>query len=508
MKYVENKIKEPPALSCESIVKEYGSTRVVDEVSISVQKGEILALLGENGAGKSTLVKILSGVVQPGSGSVQIDGKTTVFADARVAVRSGVHLVHQELALLAEQNVTENIFLGQELRGRSGLLDWRAMRRRAKEALAELGVEISVDARVRDLSTAGQQMVEIARASVGESRVVILDEPTAALSPADADRLFNVVRKMRTRGVAFIYISHRLYEVKALADTIVVLKDGKFVAERPCHELTVNEMVALMVGRELGEFFPAVSPNPHSAGVPAIEVLDLIDPPFVKEASFSLFPGEVVGLYGLEGHGQDDVLACLAGARKPFAGTLRVAGQERKWESIGGAIAAGFGYVPEDRKTEGLVLDFSGMRNISLPILRRKLSVWGIVANRKERRKALAAASASGIRGDLSRPVSALSGGNQQKVVLARWIAAQSDVLLLNQPTRGVDVGAKAEIYRLVRGLCTERGAVALVVSREISELLGFCDRVLVMSAGRLAGEHSRDASEAEILATAVGGQG
>lgn len=495
----------PPVLACESLVKEYGTTRVVDNVSVRVQKGEILALLGENGAGKSTLVKMLSGIVQPESGTLNIDGRPVVLADARAAARAGVHLVHQELALLPEQSVTENIFLGQELRSRSGLLDWRAMRRRAKAALNQLGVRFSVDARVRDLTTAGQQMVEIARASVGESRVVILDEPTAALSPADADRLFAVVREMRDRGVAFIYISHRLDEVKALADTIVVLKDGKFVATRPCSEVSVSDMVAFMVGRELGEFFPNVVPNPHIRDVPAIEVRGLIDPPLVKEASFSLYPGEVVGLYGLEGHGQDEVLACLSGARAPYAGTLYVSGQKRKWQSIGGSIASGFGYVPEDRKTEGLILDFSGIRNISLPILRRRLSKWGIVSNRNEGKHTASAAMDSGIRGDLTRPVSALSGGNQQKVVLARWLAAESDVLLLNQPTRGVDVGAKAEIYRLVRELCLERGIVAFVVSREISELLGFCDRVLVMSSGRLAGEHSREATEAEILATAVG---
>lgn len=495
-----------PVLSCNAIVKQYGSTRAVNDVSISVHKGEVLALLGENGAGKSTLVKVLSGVVQPDSGQIRMDGNDVAFADARVAAQSGIHLVHQELALLPERTVTENIFLGQEVRNRLGLLDWRTMQQRARLALKELGVEVSVSARVRDLSTAVQQMVEIARASVGESRLVILDEPTAALSPADASRLFAVVNKMRDQGVSFIYISHRLDEVKELADTVVIMKDGAFVTSRPCNELTIDDMVTHMVGRELAEFFPEPGINVHSSTAPAIEVRGLIDPPFVKEASLTIYPGEIVGLYGLEGHGQDELLACLAGARRPYSGNYKLAGAERPWGSVATSVRDGFGYVPEDRKTEGLILNFSSIQNISLPILRSKLSRRGFIAARNERRAARAASAEAGVRGDISRPVSALSGGNQQKIVLARWIAAASNVLLLNQPTRGVDVGAKAEIYGLVRKRCEEDGIVALVVSREISELLGFCDRILVMSYGRLVAEHPRGSSEEAILASAVGG--
>ncbi|PQZ94719.1 hypothetical protein CQ018_05060 [Arthrobacter sp. MYb227] len=499
-------MKSTPVLACESIVKQYGSTRAVNDVSISVQRGEVLALLGENGAGKSTLVKVLSGVVQPDSGTIRLSGEATTFNNARDAARSGIHLVHQELALLPERNITENIFLGQELKNRFGLLDWRTMRRMARTALDELGVDTPVDARVAGLSTAVQQMVEIARASVGEARVVVLDEPTAALSPADAERLFAVVEKMKLRGISFIYISHRLDEVKALADQIIVMKDGGFVAKHSCSELSIDQMVALMVGRELAEFYPDIVENPHASSIPVMEVQDLIDPPFIEQASLRISPGEVVGLYGLEGHGQDELLACLAGARKPFSGSLSVDGKTQKWGGVAAATEAGFGYVPEDRKTEGLVLEFSSIWNISLPILRKKLSRWGLFSQNQENSKAVAAAEASGIRGDILRPSSTLSGGNQQKVVLAKWIAAGTRILLLNQPTRGVDVGAKAEIYRMVRARCLDEGIVALVVSREISELQGFCDRILVMSYGRLVGEHPRTATEEEILATAVGG--
>jgi ABC-type sugar transport system ATPase subunit len=319
--------------------------------------------------------------------------------------------------------------------------------------------------------------------------------------------LFDVVREMRSRGVAFIYISHRLDEIKSLADNVVILKDGRFIARHPVEDLSQDEMVTLMVGRELKELFPVPKPKPVSHEPPVIEIVNLVDPPFVKSASFTIYAGEVVGIYGLEGHGQDQVLACLAGAHRPFSGIVKLRGQARVWTGVAGAIASGFGYVPEDRKTQGLILNLSGVRNISLPILRRRLSRLGIVAGTRETRMGMQAAKASGIRGDFSRPVNRLSGGNQQKTVLARWFAARSDILLLNQPTRGVDVGAKAEIYRLVREVCSEQGAVALVVSREISELLGFCDRILVMSYGRLVGEYGRDATEEQVLATAVGGR-
>lgn len=289
-------------LACDSLVKTFGSTRAVDDVSIAVQEGEIIALLGENGAGKSTLVKMLSGVIQPDGGQVFVGGEPVQFASARAASRQGIHLVHQELALLPERTVTENIYLGQEIRGRFGLLDWRRMRASATKVLEALGAEIGADTRVRDLSTASRQMVEIARAAVGESRVVILDEPTAALSPVEARRLFSVVREMRARGVAFIYISHRLDEVQELADAMVILKDGRFVARHNVGDLTQAQIVALMVGRELSELFPAAPVRAPDSAVPVLEVTDLVEPPLLKHASFHVSAGEIVGIYGLEGH--------------------------------------------------------------------------------------------------------------------------------------------------------------------------------------------------------------
>ncbi len=496
-----------PILAAQGLSKRFGSTQALSEMSLAVHASEVVALVGENGAGKSTLVKILSGVHQPDAGTVALDGTARTFSGAQEAASNGIHLVHQEFALLAERSVTENIFLGSEMRGRLGHLDWRAMRRRAQAALAQLGAGgVDPDARVKELSTGSQQMVEIARALVGSARVIILDEPTAALSPAEAENLFSVMRAMTADGIAFVYISHRLAEIREIADTVVVMKDGQHVTTRPSRGFETDEMIGLMVGRQMSDLFPERPAPVEADGAPRVEVRGLVDPPKVHSASLTLRPGEVVGLYGLEGHGQDELLACLAGARSPAAGTLLVDGRLRAWPNVTQAAALGFGYVPEDRKAEGLLLDFSGTWNLTLPVLRTSVAERGFVSASRESRVARAAASAVGIRGDLGPPVSTLSGGNQQKLVLAKWTAAHSRVLYLNQPTRGVDVGSKAEIYAVIRRLCADDGVSALVVSREISELKGLCDRILVMSHGVLVAELPSGASEEQILAEAVGG--
>jgi len=499
-------VSDTPILAAEDVSKRFGSTQAMSQMSLSVHRGEVVALIGENGAGKSTLVKILCGVHRPDSGEVLVDGRPHAFADARHAASEGFHLVHQELALLPERTVAQNIFLGGELRGRLGRLDWRTMRRRTREALAQLGVEgVDADARVKDLSTGGKQMVEIARALVGSARAIILDEPTAALSPAEAEHLFSVMRLMTQQGIAFVYISHRLAEIQEIADTVVVMKDGQHVTTRPCEGLTTEEMIRSMVGREIADLYPDRAERTAAASKPVIAVQGLVDPPRVRNASLVLHAGEVVGLYGLEGHGQDEILACLAGARRPAAGSLVVDGRTTPWPDVARANALGFGYVPQDRKTEGLLLEFSGTWNLTLPVLRSVVARRGVVSSAREAALAGAAATAAGIRGDIRPPVTTLSGGNQQKVVLAKWIAARSRVLLLNQPTRGVDVGSKAEIYALIRTLCDRHGVTALVVSREIAELKGLCDRILVMSHGVLADEFDHTAGEEEILAGAVG---
>lgn len=491
------------SLTLTGISRRFGQTQALDEVSFEVRAGTVHALVGENGAGKSTLVKVISGVVQPDTGKLTLDGSPISFSSTKEASQAGIHLVHQELALLPHRTVTENVFLGQEQRGAGGALAWREMRAAARDALARLGAgDIDVTARVKELATGSQQMVEIARALVTESRLVILDEPTAALTPAEADHLFEVVEMLKRRGTAFIYISHRLDEVTRLADSITVMKDGRIVGTSQRGDLTIPELISRMVGRDVVELFP-----PKATAVdrtrPLLKAVGVCDPPRLLSADLELYPGEIVGIYGLEGHGQDELLASLAGSRHPVAGRLTVASRQHVWGRPGRMISAGVGFVPEDRKTEGLLLEESGWRNLTLPLL-RKVSRFTIIQPKQDRALANEGAQAAGVRGNLTSPAGALSGGNQQKLILGRWLAARSRVLLLNQPTRGVDVGSKEEIYKVIREQC-KNGAAALVVSREIIELQGLCDRILVMSNGRLVADLSPESSEEQILAVAVG---
>lgn len=492
-----------PFLSMRSISKRFGNTQALSDVSVSAWAGRTHALVGENGAGKSTLVKIMGGIMQPDAGTILHTGNPIVFDSPTTAASHGIHLVHQELALLPYRSIVENMFLGQELHGRLGL-DWTGMGVQAATGLERLGLDLDVRQPVGALSTAHQQIVEIARSLVHRSRLIILDEPTAALSPGETERLFFVLDQLAKDGTAIVYISHRLNEVEHLADTVTVLKDGKRVTTEPAHTLSTDDMVGLMVGREIKDLFP---PHPASSkGPPLLVVHNLSAPPAIKSADLSVQPGEIVGIYGLEGHGQDELLACIAGVRKPAEGTLHLDGRSHGWGSIPKMIRDGIGYVPADRKTEGLLLDMTGINNITLPILPH-LSRAGVVSPTLEHQTAKDAAAEAGVSGELETPVSSLSGGNQQKLMLARWMAARSRVLLLNQPTRGVDIGSKAEIYSLIRQTCSDNGSAAIVVSREITELQGLCDRIAVMSQGRLVAEHSPTATEEVILASAVNDQ-
>jgi ABC-type sugar transport system ATPase subunit len=346
-------------------------------------------------------------------------------------------------------------------------------------------------------------MVEIARSLVGDARVVILDEPTAALSPAEAASLFVVLRALRSEGRAIVYISHRINEVLELSDSLTVLKDGELIGTWPTGQLTSAEVVSRMVGRPMEDLFPAAG-QARQPSQPVLDLRGLVDPPRVAGLGIVLRPGEIVGIAGLEGHGQDEVLACLAGERRPERGELRVDGEVAPWGNVRAMIARGVGFVPEDRKTKGLLLEQSSIRNITLPSI-GFLCRFGWVRTEDEQRLGREAAAAVGVRGAVDLPVESLSGGNQQKVVIAKWLAMRPRVLLLNQPTRGVDVGAKGEIYALLRAFAEAGGAV-LLTSRELTEVLGLCDRVIVMRNGRIVAESGRGATEEAVMAAATGG--
>jgi rhamnose transport system ATP-binding protein len=483
--------------------KRYGGVPVLRGVSFAVRPGRIHALVGENGAGKSTLVNVLSGVVEHDAGALHLDGVSVRFRSPLDGNQAGIHLVHQELALLTQSTVVENVFLGREIR-RRGLLDWRAMRRRTAEALERLGAHVSPDARVARLSVAERQLVEVARSLVADARVLICDEPTAALSPAEAQSLFRVLRGLRAAGGAIVYISHRIAEVLDLADEVTVLKDGALVGTWPAGDLTADDLIRRMVGRPLEDLFPRTKPVPDSIS-PALSVSGLIDPPAVAGVELSIRAGEIVGIAGLEGHGQDEFLACLAGERTPVRGELRIGGRRVAWGDVRRTITAGVGFVPEDRKTKGLLLAESAVRNVSLPSL-AAVSRLGFVSRSAEEAMGQDACRTVGVRGSVRGAVGSLSGGNQQKVVIAKWLARPLRVLLLNQPTRGVDVGAKSEIYALLRRF-TDGGGAVLLTSRELPEILGLCDRVIVMRNGRIAAEFRRGANEEQVMAAATTGR-
>ena len=473
-----------PLLSMRGIVKSFPGVQALRGVDLDLHAGEVLALLGENGAGKSTLMKVLGGAHLPDSGSLLLDGRTTAFRSPQEARAAGIAVIHQEFNLVPGLTATENIFLGQEA-SRAGFVPRADERRKAAELFHRLGAELDLDAPCSRLTTAQQQLVEIARALARDARVIVMDEPTAALTSREVDRLFEIVRDLRSRGIAVVWISHRLDEIFALADRVVVLRDGRNVGARPITGLGRTELIELMVGRELADEYPRRTTAP---GPPRLVVKGLSRGRAVRDVSFTVRAGEILALAGLVGAGRTETLRLLFGADRRDSGEVVLDGRRLDIRSPRDAIAAGIGLLTEDRKLQGLVLGQSIRENFALPNL-AALSRLGMVDGRREREAFGRHVDRLRIKvPDQEQRARNLSGGNQQKVVLAKWLERDCEVLFFDEPTRGIDVGARHEIYLLMNDLAA-RGKAIVMVSSELPEVLGMADRILVMHDGRITGE-------------------
>jgi ribose transport system ATP-binding protein len=492
-------------LDATSLAKQYPGVLALDDVSISIQSGEVHAVAGENGAGKSTLMHILAGAVAPDRGHLEIDGAPIRFRSPRAARAAGIRMIHQELNLVPDLSVAENIFLGVEPTrgaGRFGLLDRRRQSRDARAVLDRLGqIALSTEAAVRDLSLAARQMTEIAKAVAANARALIMDEPTAILAQDDANALFAVIAHLRAEGVAIVYISHRLDEIFRIADRVTVLRDGRHVATNPISAVTRAELVRQMVGRDLAAGYPGAT---VSAGDEMLRVEHLSSGPVV-DASFSLRHGEIVGVVGLVGSGRTELARAVYGAARVTAGTMTLNGKSYAPGDPRDAIMRGVALLPEDRKRQGLVLIAAIRDNVSLSSL-GALARRGVIDAARERESVERWTAALSVKTpSIERPVRQLSGGNQQKIVLARWMLANARLLLFDEPTRGIDVGAKAEIYQLMRRLAAQ-GAGILMISSDLPEALGMADRLIVMREGRIVGQLSRaEATQQRVAELTLG---
>jgi len=483
-------------LAVQQVCKRFPGVRALHNVSLTLAKGEVLAVLGENGAGKSTLMKILAGVQSQDTGEILLDGQSVEIGSVEAALRLGIALIHQELNLADNLDVAANIFLGREPR-KLGFIDKARQCAEAKQFLAMVGLDIPPTTLVSELTIGHQQMVEIAKALSVNARVLIMDEPTSSLTQKETEQLFTVIKDLSARGVSIVYISHRLSEVRAVAHRVVVLRDGENAGELATADITHDAMVKLMVGRELSQFYPH---QPHTPGEVVLAVKALRTPVHpTKEIELTLHAGEIVGMAGLVGAGRTELLLTLFGVTPARGGTIEVVGKETRICSPIEAIAAGLALVPEDRKQQGVILEMAVRENMSLASLLRDQKN-GFLNRAKEGEISREMIEQMRVKTPNDRQlVQFLSGGNQQKVVLGKWLAMNPKVLLLDEPTRGIDVGAKSEIYGLMEELAG-KGMAILFVSSDMEEVLGMSDRVLVMHEGRITGELKREELSEEAV--------
>ncbi|MFT4012220.1 MAG: sugar ABC transporter ATP-binding protein [Paracoccus sp. (in: a-proteobacteria)] len=477
-------MSKAPILEMRNISKTFGAVRALKDVSLTVNPAELHALMGENGAGKSTLMKILSGAYKadPG-GSVTIEGKPQAEAAGAVAV------IYQELSLAPNLTVAENMFLGREIASR-GVVDRATTRERAQPILDRLGVGFDARSKVGDLSLGERQMVEIARALTTDARLIVMDEPTTSLSARESEKLFEVIARLKSEGIAIIYISHRMEEVYALADRCSVLRDGVYIGTLEREELSAARLVQMMVGRDLDSFYKKEhNPAPDQSGAPLLRVSGLTDGGMVKPCSFELWRGEVLGIAGLVGSGRTELARLIYGADPHSAGTIELEGKPVTTSDPRSSLAAGIAYLTEDRGKLGLFLDMSISDNVNIGVIQQDAGKGGLLDFKAAARRANEAVKALAVKTPSARlPVGGLSGGNQQKVLIARLLETKPRVVILDEPTRGVDVGAKSEIYKLIDALARQ-GVGVIVISSELAEIIGTCDRVLVMREGHIAGE-------------------
>jgi rhamnose transport system ATP-binding protein len=492
--------ENPPIFQVQHVSKSFGGVQALKDVHFEIYPGEVHALLGENGAGKSTLIKIMTGVHQPDAGELFLDGQPIRFANTREAQEHGVAAIYQEPSLFPDLDVAENILVGrQPLRG--GRVDWKRMYQEAGELLGRLGLPLDPRTKARELSVAQQQVVEIARALSINAKVLIMDEPTSSLTLSEVEELFTIVRQLRQSSTAIVFISHRLEELFALVDRVTILRDGAYVGTRAMTDVTTDDLIRLMVGRTLNELFPKQAVEP---GAVALEVQGLGVEGVFSDISFQLRRGEILGMAGLIGAGRTNVARALFGTEPATTGTIKLDGKLVTISNPDTAMALGIGYVPEDRKEHGVVLQMGIGQNITLPII-ATFARLGWLDEKRELEAATAQAQKLEVKmASVEQPVGQLSGGNQQKVVLAKWLGTLPRVLILDEPTRGIDVGTKAAVHALMSGLAAQ-GIAILMISSELPEVLGMSDRILVMREGRLTGQFSRaEATQEKLMAAAT----